>query len=336
MTGMDSTLLVTSFQRLLADAAPVSALRAAETAPGTPMCWEQLEASGFLDAMVPEPLGGAGLSLAEAEPLIVAMGACLLPAPAAETMVARMFAAQAGSPLPAGAVVVLAPHTAIIPLALHATHALVPAPGRFDLVRLVPAEGRFDLVRLEPAAADPFRAGGAAVSQGGSVEGAIPAGDIDLLAVAAALLAARMAGAMAQMLAMTIAHANDREQFGRPLGKFQAVQHNLAVMAEEVVSARSAARIGLAGPDFNCLRSAVAKARVSEAAQRTCSLAHAVHGAIGATIEHDLQLYTRRLMQGRLAFGSERYWAIRLGKARLEQATGTSADFVRSRLQNAG
>ncbi len=321
---MDNSLLVDSFQRLLADAAPLSQLRSAEVLPGAPACWEQLEASGFLDGMVPEALGGAGLSVAEIEPLIAAMGACLLPAPVAETMVVRFWSARAGFALPPGAVVVLAPASAMVPLARHATHALVPTSGRLDLVR------------LQALAADPFRAGGAPIGQGGDVEGSLPADGIDLLAVAAALLAARMAGAMAQMLTMTIGHANDREQFGRPLGKFQAVQHNLAIMAEEVVSARSAARIGFAGLDFDSVRSAIAKARVSEAAHRVCSLAHAIHGAIGATIEHDLQLYTRRLMQWRLAFGGETYWAIRLAKARLGQAEGTSADFVRSSLQSEG
>ena len=320
MTDMDSALLVDGFQRLLANAAPVSALRANECLSGVPACWQPLQASGYLDAMVPEASGGAGLSIADIEPLVNIMGAYLLPAPLADTMVARGWFAQQDLRLPDDAVVVLAPPSAIVPLALHATHALVP---RSDWL---------DLVRLDPAAADPFQAGGTPGGQSGAVEATIPGGRIDLMAVAAALLAARMAGAMAQVLAMTIAYANDREQFGRPLGKFQAVQHNLAVMAEEVVSARSAARIGLAGPTFDDARSAVAKARASEAAHRVCSLAHAIHGAIGATIEHDLQLYTRRLMQERLAFGGEIYWAARLARARLAQRTGTSADFVRSML----
>jgi len=317
---MTDAILIESFQRLLADAAPVSDLRTAKT--GLPACWTKIEASGYLDALLPEALGGAGLSLDEIEPLVCAMGAGLLPAPVAETMVARLWSAQAGLPMAPGMAVVLAPASAIIPLAGHATHALVPRGARFEFVR------------LEPSAADPFHAGAGVVAHTCPVIGSIPAGNIDLLAAAAALLSARMAGAMSKILTMSIEYANAREQFGRPLGKFQAVQHNLAIMAEEVLSARSASRIGLAGPSFDALRSAAAKARVSEAAQTVCSLAHAVHGAIGVTSEHDLHLYTTRLMQGRIAFGSERYWGQRLGAARLDERSGTSADFIRARLQN--
>jgi acyl-CoA dehydrogenase len=141
---------------------------------------------------------------------------------------------------------------------------------------------------------------------------------------------------MTRLLDMSVRYADERQQFGRSLGKFQAIQHQLAVMAEHVASANVAARIGMSGACFDDLRVAVAKARTSEAAHQVCAIAHAVHGAIGVTEEYDLQLYTRRLKQWQLAFGTESFWAKRLGEARLAAPPGTSVDFVRHNLQEEG
>ena len=105
-------------------------------------------------------------------------------------------------------------------------------------------------------------------------------------------------------------YANERHQFGRPIGKFQAIQHQLSVISEHTFAARMAAQIGCHGdaatPDR--LRVAVAKARTSEAALEVAALAHSIHGAIGFTEEFDLQLFTRRLHLWRQAAGAESYW----------------------------
>jgi acyl-CoA dehydrogenase len=79
-------------------------------------------------------------------------------------------------------------------------------------------------------------------------------------------------------------------------------------------------------------RVAVAKTIANEAAGIGCAIAHAVHGAIGISEEHDLQLYTRRLKRWQLSFGSDAYWARHAGQARLETDEGNSVDFVRARL----
>ena len=70
------------------------------------------------------------------------------------------------------------------------------------------------------------------------------------------------------------------------------------------------------------LRAAVAKARAAEAAEKAVAIAHAVHGAIGATAEFDLQLVTRRLQEWRGDHGSASYWHAQLGRALLD-ARGT-------------
>ena len=134
-----------------------------------------------------------------------------------------------------------------------------------------------------------------------------------------------MAGAMGQALALSIEHVNTRQQFGRPLGKFQAVQQSLAVMACEVRAVEAAAAalaarldaVGLdpAAADFEI---AAAKLRANRAVGVVTSIAHQVHGAIGFTREYDLNRVTIPLMRWRGAHGNDAYWAARLG----HQVTG--------------
>src|SRR5438105_2692134 len=115
-------------------------------------------------------------------------------------------------------------------------------------------------------------------------------------------------------------------QFGRPIAKFQAVQHNLATLAGEVAAAGAAAdgaaeTIASEGPasERALLDVAVAKVRVGEAASNGAAIAHQVHGAMGFTYEHSLHHATRRLWAWREEFGNETLWAGRLGKLVAEQ-----------------
>jgi len=114
---------------------------------------------------------------------------------------------------------------------------------------------------------------------------------------------------------MTVRYAQDRVQFGRPIGKFQAVQQNLAVMAGQAAAAAAAA--DLAADAFAngmaLLPIAAGKARAGEAAGIAAAIAHQVHGAIGFTFEHDLHFYTRRLWSWRDEFGHETAWNRAIG-----------------------
>lgn len=321
MSEMDD-MLIEPFRRLLADVATPAAVRLAERTAGVPPLWSEIEASGFLDALLPEERGGAGLRLADVFPLVAATGEFALPAPFAETMVARALLASRGAEPPAGAAIVLAPPSAIVPLAGAATHALLPR------------EDRLVLVAIGDGGIDPFGTGGRVIDRDGAALLSVAAGTIDLSLFAAGLAAAKMAGAMVRLLDMTIGYSGERQQFGRTLGKFQAIQHNLAVMAEQVASASVAARIGMSGAHFDPARVALAKCRTSEASHQIVGIAHAVHGAIGATEEYDLQLYTRRLKEWQIAFGSESHWAVRLARARLASGFSNGADFVRVELQD--
>jgi len=323
MTELD-TMLVEPFRRMLAEVSAPSHVRAVERSADAGLIWIRIVDSGFLDALLPEDGGGAGLSLSDFFPLVAESGAHCLPVPYAETAFARGLLHAQGASLPDTAIVVLAPSSALVPLAQVATHALVERGAQIALIPVVITQ------------TDPFGVLGGTLDPAQDALCMIDAAEVDLTVAAAGLVAAKMAGSMRRLLDMTLRYARERQQFGRPLGQFQAIQQQLAVMAEQVISANTAARIGMDANQFDHLKVAAAKCRASEASHQVCAIAHAVHGAIGATEEYDLQLHSRRLKQWQMAFGSESCWARRIGLARLGWNQGTSADFVRGRLQGEG
>jgi hypothetical protein len=144
--------------------------------------------------------------------------------------------------------------------------------------------------------------------------------------LAAAAAAAQMAGAMQALLDMTVDYAGVRQQFGRPIGKFQAVQQQLAVAVEEVHAATAAAQAALSGAaeQIDRTRVAAAKIRAGQAAQLVSATAHAVHGALGISADHALHHYTRRLHAWRMAHGGESWWSEELGRSLIKR----DVDFI--------
>ena len=136
-------------------------------------------------------------------------------------------------------------------------------------------------------------------------------------AVAALLRAAQMAGAMQRALELAIEHANTRVQFGRAIGKFQAVQQMLAQLASHAAAAAAAVDLGAGGfaAKDGLLEAAAAKSRAGEAAGFAAEISHQVIGAMGFTLEHPLHRYTRRLWSWRDEYGNEAFWNARLGEA---------------------
>jgi alkylation response protein AidB-like acyl-CoA dehydrogenase len=138
---------------------------------------------------------------------------------------------------------------------------------------------------------------------------------------------------MARVLQMTVDYAGQRQQFAKPIGKMQAIQQQLAVLGEQVLMASMAAQIGCAaGLSPGAEAAAVAKQVTSAAAAQVAAIAHGVHGAIGVSEEYDLQLYTRRLFEWRLADGSESWWAAQIGSARLASEALNTGEFLRQRV----
>lgn len=123
------------------------------------------------------------------------------------------------------------------------------------------------------------------------------------------------AGALDRILEMAIDYVNTREQFGRPLAKFQAVQQSLAVLAVEaaaVSSAGAGAALALDHGDA-MFEVAAAKLRTNQAIGIGTAIAHQAHGAIGFTQEYPLHRFTRRLNHWRTECGNDRYWSEKLG-----------------------
>ncbi len=121
-------------------------------------------------------------------------------------------------------------------------------------------------------------------------------------------LSAEQVGAAAQALALTVAYAKVRVQFGRPIGGFQALQHRMAEMHVLVESARSlsyaaAEALERQAPDVD-LRAAAAKAYCSEALQRVSAEMIQLHGAIGMTWEHRAHRYFKRAHSAAMLLGT--------------------------------
>lgn len=136
----------------------------------------------------------------------------------------------------------------------------------------------------------------------------------------AAAKCAEMVGGAKRVLEMSLEYARQRVQFGHPIGTFQAVQHHCANMALDVEGSQFIAYEAIwrlsEGMDASTEVS-MAKAWVSEAYQRVCTLGHQIHGAIGFTKDHDMQLFFRHARASELAFGDGDYHRERVAR-RLE------------------
>ncbi len=312
------TLLQHSIERLLADTVTPDLLRAAETGAWSADLWAKIEELGLPLAAVPEDLGGTGANWTDIFVVIRACGAAAAPAPLPEAILANSLLAAAGLQPPESGPIVFAAGSADAPLAdvpwgrhaqwlaLHDTrsgrialHAL--AEARIVLGDNVAGEPR-DTVTLAPGSlvADaPSSAATDAVMLGGAM-----------------LRSAQMAGALGRLTELSADYANERVQFGRPIGKFQAVQQQLAVLATQAAAAVAASEAAflMAAPNADFLTTASAKTVAGEAAGKGAAIAHAVFGAIGFTHEHSLHFLTRRLWAWRAEYGSDAFWAEQLGR----------------------
>jgi acyl-CoA dehydrogenase len=305
---------------LLEDQCTPAVVRAVEGGQNAATLWSQIEESGFADAMLAEEEGGAGLTLADAFPLFEMCGAYALPVPLAHTMLARALLASAGVARPAGSIAIAATRT--VPLGRVADHVLTRIDGKTMLLPAAQAR-RADAVFPLDASLEWLPS---AIEQAQLVPGSH-----DIEALQACIASAQLAGALMNVFQRTLQYANERQQFGRAIGKFQAIQHQLAVVAEHTFAARMAAQIGCNSSSWqpDRLPAAVAKARASEAAVEVAALAHAIHGAIGFTEEYDLQIYTRRLHAWRREAGSESHWHGVLGEELVDRRTGLALDLIR-------
>jgi alkylation response protein AidB-like acyl-CoA dehydrogenase len=329
-------LLVDSANRVFSDHCTRAAGEAAESGTWPATLWQALESTGLAAAAASELRGGAGTDVADLCALARAAGSWAVPVPLIETWLAEQMLAAAGmqpieGPLTVGPVLrrdrvrlerqgrgwILSGELKRVPWARDAA-ALVIAADSAEGSRTVVLRDAPDIVEAFNYAREPrdsVRLDGYHITD----ECVGPAdrgmGRAELFFRGALLRAQQMAGAMERILEQTVAYAEERIQFGRPIGKFQAVQQQIAALASHVAASIAAAQAvaeanaqGLARFEI-----AAAKARIGEAVAMVAGVGHQVHAAIGFTHEHSLHRSTRRLWAWRDEFGTESQWQAWVG-----------------------
>jgi len=332
----DRTTVAEAVTDILTDLCSVDAVAAAEPTGWHADLWPVLRGSGFTLISVPEELGGSGGDVADACAVVEAVGRFAAAVPVAETSLLGGWAlVGAGLEVPGSVFTTVTGHpddtTAFsrdgagwrlsgrwrrVPWATQAEHLVVV--GEHDgtpVVGLVPT----DRLTVQPGAnlagesRDLVTADQVPVDVvGRAAAGITPAG---LRLRGALARAASAAGALARVAELTTTYTKERQQFGRPIGRFQAVQRHVVRVSERAVSVAIAAECAAANaaPDPDLVDVAAAKIVAAESSTTAAQAAHQAHGAIGMTKEYALGHFTPRLWSWREEFGSERYWSRLLG-----------------------
>jgi acyl-CoA dehydrogenase len=329
-----SAILLEQTDRLFSQHATPERLHAADAGDWPAAIWDAVVEAGLPLALLSEEQGGYGLPPADALKIVRRAAYHTAPVPLAETMVATaLWAAASGDP-PEGVITFAAGALALARegggCRLSGRLKRVPWGDRADRVLVFACDAagaaHLALVRPPPAGNEPrvnlafeprptLAFDGVAVAED-AVRIAPPICADGLVVFGAALRTQQMVGAMERCLEHALKHANERKQFGRALAKFQAIQHLLAEAAGHFAAA-SAAADGAAeawGHAEFGLATAMAKARVGEAAGKVAAICHQVHGAMGFTQEHPLHFATRRLWSWRDEFGGEALWEAEIGR----------------------
>src|SRR6185295_20121765 len=323
-------------RRIFADFAdPQAVNRDAAGAWKAPL-WRALEEAGLTLAWVPEALGGVGASLAEGFEVLAAAGRHALAAPLGETLLAGWCLARGALRCPAG-IMSLVPAQPGDSIGLDADGTLsgraravpfAPEAAHFAVLAQGTSSARVALVEARACTVDPGRTL-AGDSQGtvlfdrarALAHAAVDMDATQLLLMGCVARAVQSAGALQALLELALRYAGERVAFERPIGRFQAVQHNLARLAGEASAALAASASAADAMEraerFDegvFLETAAAKIRCAEAAHEGAAIAHQVFGAIGYSQEHILHRFTLRLLAWREDFGNESLWAAELGR----------------------
>ncbi|WP_103507893.1 acyl-CoA dehydrogenase family protein [Streptomyces sp. SM13] len=263
--------------------------------------WRELGAAGFFALRLPEEAGGVGLGLPEAVLLFEEAGRALLPGPLVATHLAAGLVKGAAE----GEAVVTAvdgrlpvAHLAAADAVLVGAEALTGEALRGFVAAARPVRSTDPLTPLHRAAAAGAGAGSAAADAPAMTERTLMATDRTPAYAgrpryeAALLTAAEQLGSAARTTEAAVQHAGDREQFGSPIGSFQAVKHLCADMLARTEPARAA--VYAAAVTGDPLEIAAAKLLADEAAVRNARDCLQIHGGMGFTWEADVHLHLKR------------------------------------------
>lgn len=299
--------------------------------------WQALEHTGLTDTAKIEARGGAGADVHDVLALVRLAGNFAVPLPLAENFLAELALARGelppiAGPLTAGPVIfgdapalergprgwTISGTLHRLPWARYARAAVVIAKYDGEYFTAVVHRPTITMPACNYAGEPRDTVQLDNVVLPGEAVSSRPGFTFDEFYFAGALFrAVAMAGALERVLDLTVLYANERIQFGRPIGKFQAIQQQIAVLASQVAAASAAADAAVDASGSGvpaCFEIAAAKSRVGEAAGLATAIAHQVHGAMGFTREHPLNLSTRRLLAWRDEFGAETEWAGWIGR----------------------
>ena len=316
-TGELRAILADQVERLLGDLSDKRTLENVEEGTWPAKLWQAVEENGLTRVLAPEDLGGVGGNWADAEAVMRAAGRHQAPVPLSEGILAGWLLSAAGIPMPDGTLSIapvrdgevlnlsnvggawrLSGSVTRIPWGADAAHLAVLAQHDSGLHIALVANDQWQSEADSNIAAEPRDT--CVFDNAAVVDIAAAPADFDsrsLIRVGALARAAQIAGALEFLMAQSVQYANDRTQFGKPIGKFQAVQQELARLAGEVAASGAAVEAACRALDQGDggFEIAVAKIRASEAATTGTGIAHQAHGAIGFTYEHALHFATRRL-----------------------------------------
>ncbi|RYY26691.1 MAG: acyl-CoA dehydrogenase [Sphingomonadales bacterium] len=298
--------------------------------------WSAIVETGFTLMLLPEAAGGMGLSELDFALIAEAAGAAALPDPLIESagIAAPMLASLAPDhPALADPAATVAIQHPLNPLATDADTAAALILHR-DGQAFVATPGQVRLTRR--ASIDPFRR----LFQVEWDE-ATPLGsaDWDLALDRGALFAAAQGLGLAQRsIDMAVAYAVERQQFGKPIGSYQAVKHHLASAQVAIEFARpvvlaAAAQIGQRDI-YSRARISHAKIVALEAADQAARAAIQVHGAMGYSWEVDVHLFLKRALALTGSWGTPAFHRARIAERLFNRPTGPDQTFARE-IENA-
>jgi alkylation response protein AidB-like acyl-CoA dehydrogenase len=294
----------------LAERFDLDAVRAVveDPADGHPASlWKAAGEQGWLAVLVPEEHDGLGLGLVEAQVIARALGAGVAPGPWRGTVLAAEAVRLAGSDEQKGSWLPrFAAGEAVGGITLRGT-----APGTLPAVEygaeadVVVAPSGAGLALVEGATATPrgsydgtTRLADLEAGQGAELPGATAAVVDELVARATVLVAADLVGIAREAVTRTVAYDREREQFGVPVGSFQAIKHALADLHVGVTMAEHAALYAAHAVDVRLpdapLAVSVAKAKASDVAVQATGAMIQYHGGIGYTWEHEAHFFYKR------------------------------------------
>ena len=275
--------------------------------------WREVSELGWPGIFVEERYGGQELGTEELVILMEELGSALAPLPFFSNAVAGLVLAEAGTDeqrerwLPG---IASGEARGTVGFADNGEAALVPDADTAEVIVLLNGEsgtvveaGSADVEPMETI--DLTRRFGRVRADGGEPLGGDPTPGRDRAAVA---LAAELTGVAQRALEMAVEYARERQQFGRPIGAYQAVSHRCAQMLLEVESARSAtyyaAWTAESEPESLPLAASMSKAYASDAGWNVAASSLQVHGGIGFTWEHDLHFFLKRAKVDGVLLGS--------------------------------